>query len=445
MRTKNKTLTYPKITAISFALLILAGTGLLMLPISSKTGGASFIDALFTATSAGCITGLVPFDTFTNWSVFGQIVIITLIQIGGLGFVTILSGVVRMLGMKMSLRQRMMLKESIGSMTLGDAKDLVRSVVVFTALCEAAGAAILSFRFVPIAGLRRGIYMAVFTSISAYCNAGFDLMGQYAPSSSLITVNGDYIVIITLSLLIVFGGLGFMVWEDMKLRRFKFSHFSVHTKLTLITTGVLLLGGTLMFLFFEYNNTLAGMTFGRKLLNAFFCSVTPRTAGFNSVDVSAMTPLSKMLTTMLMFIGGSTGSTAGGVKTTTIAVIVLCVISEARGKDQVNIFGRRLTLETVKKSISIVVTNFMLIFIACVIIKSVQGVALIDVVIETTSAIGTVGMSAGITPYLCPTAKIVIILLMYIGRLTSLILALSFVHTKPKTNAKKPKCNIMVG
>ncbi|MBQ9517621.1 MAG: Trk family potassium uptake protein [Eubacterium sp.] len=446
MRTKNKSLTYPKITAISFALLILAGTGLLLLPISSKTGGASFIDALFTATSAACITGLVPFDTFSNWTVFGQIVIISLIQIGGLGFVTILSGVVRLLGMKMSLKQRMMLKESIGSMTLGDAKNLVRSVVIFTVLCEAAGAAILSLRFVPVAGMRRGIYMAIFTSISAYCNAGFDLMGQYIPSSSLITVNGDYVIIITLSLLIVFGGLGFIVWEDMRLRKFRFSHFSVHTKLTLITTGVLLLSGTIMFFFFEYNHTLANMTLGKKLLNAFFCSVTPRTAGFNSVDIGSMTPLSKMLTTLFMFIGGSTGSTAGGVKTTTITVIILCVVSEIRGKDQVNVFGRRITLETIKKSVSIVVINFMLIFVACIIIKSVQyGATLIDIIMECTSAIGTVGMSAGITPWLCPTAKIVIILLMYIGRLTSLILALSFVQTKPKTNAKKPKCNIMVG
>ncbi|MBQ8077089.1 MAG: Trk family potassium uptake protein [Eubacterium sp.] len=446
MKTKNETHTYPKITAISFALLILTGTGLLMLPISSKTGGASFIDALFTATSAGCITGLVPFDTFTNWSVFGQIVIITLIQIGGLGFVTILSSVIRMLGQKMSLRQRMMLKESIGSLTIGDAKDLVRSVVWFTVLCELAGAAVLSFRFVPMAGLRRGIYMAVFTSISAYCNAGFDLMGQYAMSSSLTTVNNDPVILITISLLIIFGGLGFIVWEDMKQHKFRFPNFSVHTKLTLITTGILLFGGTGLFLFFEYKQTLADMPFGTKLLNAFFCSVTPRTAGFNSVDIASMTPLSKMLTTVLMFIGGSTGSTAGGVKTTTVAVIVLCVVSEARGKDQVNIFGRRITLETIKKSISVISTNLIFIFIATVIISTTQGgFRLIDIIMECTSAIGTVGMTAGITPYLSVVSKVAIILLMYIGRLTSLILALSFVHTKPKTNTKKPKCNIMVG
>ena len=446
METKNKSLVYPKITAISFALLILAGTGLLMLPISSKTGGASFIDALFTATSAGCITGLVPFDTFSNWTVFGQIVIIILIQIGGLGFITLLAGMVRLLGMKMSLRQKMMLKESIGSMTLGDAKDLVRSVVIFTLLCEAAGAAILSFRFVPLAGLRRGIYMAVFTSISAYCNAGFDLMGQYVKSSSLTTVNGDWIVLITISLLIIFGGLGFIVWEDMRHTKFRFSQFSVHTKLTLITTSVLLIGGAVLFFIFEYHHTLSEMPLGKKILNAFFCSVTPRTAGFNSVEISEMTPLSKMLTIILMFVGGSTGSTAGGVKTTTIAVIFLCVIAEAHGRDQVNVFGRRITFETVKKAVSIVATNFFLIIIGSSVISFVQdGAALIDIIMECTSAMGTVGMSAGITPDLCVAAKIVIILLMYIGRLTSLILALSFVHTKPKTNSQKPKCNIMVG
>ncbi|MBE6720549.1 MAG: Trk family potassium uptake protein [Ruminococcaceae bacterium] len=446
MKSFNKSLTYPKITAVSFALLILAGTGLLMLPISSKTSSASFVDALFTATSAGCITGLVPFDTFTQWSVFGQIVIISLIQIGGLGFVTILSGIVRMLGQKMSLKQKMMLKESIGSLTLGDATELVKSVVVFTLLCEAAGAALLSIRFVPLAGLRRGVYMAIFTSVSAYCNAGFDLMGQYSPSSSLTTINGDWVVLLTISMLIIFGGLGFIVWEDMRYCKFRPSAFSVHTKLTLITTAALLLGSTALFLFFENGNTLSDMGIGKKLLNAFFSSVTPRTAGFNSVDVGAMTPLSKMLTIILMFIGGSTGSTAGGIKTTTVAVIVLCVVSNMRDKDDVNVFGRRITLDTIKKSISVIATNLFLIFIATVIVSNVQPEAsLIDVIFECTSAIGTVGMTAGITTSLCVAAKIVIILLMYVGRLTSLIFALSFVQTKPKTNSHKPRGYIMVG
>ena len=434
-------------TAIGFALLILAGTALLMLPISSKTGGASFIDALFTATSAGCITGLVPFDTFTNWSVFGQIVIIILIQTGGLGFITILAAIVGLLRRKMSLKQKMLLKESIGSLTLGDVKSLVKSVAIFTALCELAGAVILSFRFVPLTGsVRRGIYMALFTSISAYCNAGFDLMGQFSPSSSLTSVNNDPIVLLTISLLIIFGGLGFIVWTDMRRHRFRFSLLSVHTKLTLITTGILLVSGTLLFMTFEYSHTLSDMGVGQKLLNAFFCSVTPRTAGFNSVDIASMTPMSKMLTIILMFIGGSTGSTAGGVKTTTVAVIVLCVVASVREKDDVNVFNKRVTPDTIRKSVAIILTNFELILTGSVVLYFTEsGVKLTDIVFECASALGTVGMTAGITPDLCVVSKLTIIILMYIGRLTSLILALSFVQTKPKTNSQKPKGSIMVG
>ncbi len=446
MKTFNKSLTYPKITAVGFALLIALGTGLLMLPISSKTDSASFLDALFTATSATCITGLVPFDTFTHWSVFGQIVIIVLIQIGGLGFITLLSAILRLLRLRMSLKQKMLLKDSIGSLTLGDAKDLVRSVVWFTMLCEGAGALLLSLRFVPMVGWRRGIYMAIFTSVSAYCNAGFDLMGQFAPSSSLVTVNNDAVILLTVSLLIIFGGLGFIVWEDMKRNRFRFQKFTPHTKLTLITTAILLGVSAVLFFFFEYNATLSDMPLPQKMLNALFCSTTPRTAGFNSVDIASMRPLSKMLTVLLMFVGGSTGSTAGGIKTTTLAVIVLCILASIRGKDQVNIFDRRISFDTVRTAIAIIASNFALIVSGCAVIMMAQpALALSDVLFECTSAMGTVGMTTGISPILGTVPKVVIILLMYIGRLTSLILALSFVHTKPKTNTKKPNCKIMIG
>ncbi|MBQ7203116.1 MAG: Trk family potassium uptake protein [Eubacterium sp.] len=445
-RIRNKRFTYPKMTAIGFAMLILTGTVLLMLPISSKHDSASFIDALFTATSAGCITGLVPFDTFTNWSVFGQIVIIVLIQVGGLGFITLLAAAVKIFTRKISLKQKMLLKESIGSLSLGDVKTLVRSVLLFTALCELTGAAILSFRLVPIAGLRRGIYMSLFMSISAYCNAGFDLMGMYAPSSSLTTVNDDVIIIFTLSLLIIFGGLGFIVWEDMKTQKFKWHRFSVHTKLTLITTLILLTAPTFLFLIFENNKTLSGMPVADKIVNAFFCSVTPRTAGFNSVDIHDMSSQSKLLTMVLMFIGGSTGSTAGGVKATTIAVLVLCVFSSMREKNEVNIFGRRIPDDVIKNAISIVSLNVSLIFVASTAIYFTDARLKVgDVLFECTSALGTVGMTTGITPTLTAAAKVIIVLLMYIGRLTSLILAMSFAHPKAKTNTMKPKCNIMIG
>lgn len=446
MKKSNYSLTYPKIVAVGFALLILLGSALLMLPISSKQGGVSYIDALFTATSATCITGLVPFDTFTNWSVFGQLVIICLIQVGGLGFITVLSVVVNLLKKKMSLKQKMLLKEGVGSLNLGDVKELVKAVLIFTAACEITGAVILSVRFIPLAGVRRGIYMALFTSVSAFCNAGFDLMGMFSPSSSLMTVNDDPVVILTVSALIVFGGLGFIVWQDMKRCKFKAKSFSVHTKLVLISTALLISVGAVLFFAFEYNNTLSNMNFTTKAMNALFCSITPRTAGFNSVDTGALTSQSKMLTVILMFIGGSSGSTAGGVKTTTIAVLILCVIATTRNKESVDVFDRRITLDTVKSAVSVVCINFMEILAGVILISFIQNeFSLIDIIFECASAMGTVGMSTGITPDLNSASKIVIIVLMYIGRLTSVIFALSFVAAKPKITTQKPKGRVMVG
>lgn len=443
---KNFSLSYPKIVAVGFAILILIGTGLLMLPISSKTGDVSFFDALFTATSATCITGLVPFDTFTNWSLFGQIVLIVLIQIGGLGFITVLSLFFTITKRKMSLKQKMLLKESIGSLNLGDVKGLVKSVLIFTACCEGAGALLLMTRFIPMTDVKTGIYMSVFTSISAYCNAGFDLMGMFSPSSSLTTVNGDPVIIITLSLLIIFGGLGFIVWQNMRDVKFKPKFFSPYTKLVLITTGALLFGGALLFFVMEYNNTFDDMSFGEKLLNAFFCSVTPRTAGFNSVEIADMSPASKMLTIIFMFIGGSSGSTAGGVKTVTIAVLVLCLYTYMRDREDIEAFGHKISSSVVKKSVSVALINIIEIIVATLVITFVQSdFKLIDVIFECASAVGTVGMTAGITPQLNTVSQLAIILLMYIGRLTSLIFALSFVSTKQKTTIQKPKCNIMVG
>lgn len=444
--TKNFSLSYPRIVAIGFALLIAIGTALLMLPISHKSDSVSFMDALFTATSATCITGLVPFDTYTNWTVFGQTVIICLIQIGGLGFITMLSIFLGITKKKYSLKYKMLLKESVGSLNLGDVKSLVKSVLIFTLCCEGAGALLLMIRFIPMTNVKTGILMSIFTSISAYCNAGFDLMGMFTPSSSLTTVNGDPIIILTISLLIIFGGLGFIVWENMRQSKFKPKHFSPYTKLVLITTGALLVVGSVLFFIFEYSETLDGMSIGDKMLNAFFCAVTPRTAGFNSVDIDAMSSPSKMLTIILMFIGGSSGSTAGGVKTVTIAVLILCVFTSMRNKDDIEVFGHRVPDEVVKRAISVSLINFVYIIVATIVITLTQSsFKLIDVIFECTSAIGTVGMTAGITPQLSTLSQAVIIVLMYIGRLTSLIFALSLVTPQARTTTQKPKCNIMVG
>ena len=288
--------------------------------------------------------------------------------------------------------------------------------------------------------------MAVFTSVSAFCNAGFDLMGMFSPSSSLTTVNNDPVIILTISALIVLGGIGFIVWQDLKDKKFKIKTLSVHSKLVFCSTAVLLLCGMALFFLFEYNCTFKNMDLGTKLLNSFFCSVTPRTAGFNSVEIADMNPVSRMLTSVFMFIGGSSGSTAGGVKTTTVAVLVLCVIANIRNKNEITVFNNRITLDTVKKAVSVVVINLFEIFLGIIIISFSQSeLSLADVVFECASAMGTVGITTGITSRLNIVSKLVIIILMYIGRLTSLIFALSFVVTKPKTTTKKPKGEFMVG
>ncbi|MGN0458324.1 MAG: TrkH family potassium uptake protein [Eubacterium sp.] len=445
---KNYSLSYPKIVALGFLSIILIGTALLMLPAASKNGNKAFIDALFTATSATCITGLVPFDTYTSWSTFGQIVILALIQIGGLGFITVLTLVSGRLGKrKMGLKQKMLLKESVGSLNLGDVKDLTKSVLLFTFICELTGAVILSTRLVPLANSwSKGIYMAVFTSISAYCNAGFDLMGLISPSSSLTTVNSDPVIILTVSLLVIFGGLGFIVWQDIRKNKFNVKALSVHTKLVLVTTAALLAIGTTLFFVFEYKNSFAQMNVFEKILNAFFCSVTPRTAGFNSVDIADMSQQSNMLTIILMFIGGSSGSTAGGVKTTTIAVLVLCAVSNMRNREEIDIFGKRIGFSTVKNAISTILINFANILFAVVVITLSQpNFKLIEVIYECVSAMGTVGITMGITPQLNTVSALAIILLMYIGRLTSLIFALSFVGSKPATTTQKPKGTVLIG
>ncbi len=445
---KNYSLTYPRIVAIGFALLILLGSLLLMLPVSTKFVSVSYIDALFTAASATCITGLVPFDTYTGWTVFGQIVIICLIQIGGLGFITVLGFVSRVLSRnkKIGLKQKMLLKESVGSLDLGNVKELMRDVVVFTVCCELFGAAIMSTRFIPLAGVRRGIYMSLFTSISAFCNAGFDLMGMFGPSSSLTTVNGDPIIMLTTSVLIVFGGLGFIVWQNIRREKFRLKRFSAYTKLVLSTTAVLIFGGAVVMLLFEQNFTFRGMSVGKQIMNALFCSITPRTAGFNSVDIASMSPLSRMLTVLLMFIGGSSASTAGGVKANTIAVLFLCLFADMRSKSDVNVFGKRIGHDMLKRAMSATLINFVNIVVAVCIICSVQGeLNLGDVIFECASAMGTVGISTGIIPDLAVISKVVLILLMYIGRLTSLIFALSFVMSKPRTTTQKPKGNFIVG
>lgn len=443
---KNYTFFYPKIAALGFGAIILLGTVLLMLPISVKSGSISFIDALFTSTSATCVTGLIIYDTFQKFTLFGQLVILCLIQVGGLGFITILSVFVRIVKKRMGLREKMLVKESVSSVNYGDVKSISKMAFAFTVACEVVGAAILSTRFIPSMGFKNGLYTSVFLSVSAFCNAGFDVMGRLEPKSSLMTLNDDPIVILTISALVIIGGIGFLVWDDVKENKLKFKMYRLHSKLVLSTTSILLFGGTILFLLFEYSNTLEGMNFGDKLLNAFFASVTPRTAGFNTLDVASMSAPSKALTVFFMLVGGSSGSTAGGIKTTTLAVLVLCAVSTVKNKNSVEVFNKRFDDTAVKKAVSIAVMNIAQIFAATFIICAIQSeFSFSSVLIETTSAMGTVGMSAGITPELSLIPKLIIISMMFIGRLTTLVFALSFVSPRAQSAAQKPKERILVG
>lgn len=447
MKKKDYSLNYPRIVAIGFAAIILVGTVLLMLPMSNKTGeNASFIDALFTAVSACCVTGLIVFDTFTKWTLFGQLVILVLIQIGGLGFITIGSTMIHFVTKKVGLKEKMLLKESVNAMDYGGVAKLTKHICFGTAGVEIIGAALLCTRYIPAMGFKNGLYTSVFLSVSAFCNAGFDVMGRISPGSSLITVNNDPVIILTIAFLIIIGGIGFLVLNDIARYKFKFKKYHLHSKLVLITTGALLVGGTVLFFLFEKDNSYKNMGPIQATLNAFFSSVTPRTAGFNSVDTSSLTTSSKSLTMFLMFIGGSSGSTAGGIKTTTMLILFLSVASEIRGKADLNIFGKRISPEAIKRATSIVAVNFSLLFVVTFIISNIQPeLSFHDVLFESFSAVGTVGMTCGITPSLCTVSKILIAFLMFAGRLTTLTFAMMFTNKKHISDSKKPIEKVIIG
>ena len=443
---KKQKMPYTRMLALGFALIILLGALLLCLPVSTRSREwMPFLDALFTATSATCVTGLVVADTYQNWSLFGQLVILTLIQIGGLGFITIGSYIAVILKKKIGLKEREAIHESVSTIELAGVVKLVRKIVMGTFAFELTGALLLSLRFVPQYGFWRGCYMGIFHAISAFCNAGFDLMGRNEAYSSLVAYEGDILVNLTIMALIVIGGAGFLVWDDIHRNKLNFKKYLLHTKIVLITTGVLIFGGALLFYLMEKDNVLAGMNAREQLLGSLFSSVTPRTAGFNSVDTAALKDSSKFLTMVLMFIGGSPGSTAGGVKVTTAVVMVLSTIAMVRGTHGVNILDRRLEESAVKRASAIVTIDLGLAVAAALIIMSVQPLKLSDALFEVFSAIGTVGMTTGITRELVPLSRIVIILLMYCGRLGSLTFTLVFARSKPEPPVKQPVEKIVVG
>lgn len=426
--------------------MIVLGTLLLMLPISSRDGiSTGVLPSVFTATSASCVTGLVVFDTYQHWSLFGQLVIIILIQIGGLGFITIGTFFSIYLRQNIGLIARERMQESVSALQVGGMVALSKKIIKRTAIVELFGALLLSVRFIPRMGFLHGIYYSLFHSVSAFCNAGFDLMGRYEEYSSFVYYRDDLYMNIVLCALILIGGLGFLVWDDILKKGFNFKMYELHTKLVLVGLVIFTVLGTLLFYVFERNGVLSGLDPIGQFSASLFGAVTPRTAGFNTTDTGALTPGGSLLTLFLMLVGGNPGSTAGGAKVTTILVLYLFVWASLHQSSQVEVFGRRLTQETVRKASVVFTINLSLSVIAAMVIVAVQKLDLVSVLFETFSALNTVGMTCNLTRDLLPVSQVVIILLMYFGRIGSMTFAFSFLRKKDTDIIKSPVAEITVG
>lgn len=442
----EKRLTATQTIALGFALIILCGAFMLMLPISNRLGGTiPFLNALFTSASATCVTGLVVYDTWTQFSVFGQVVILLLIQIGGLGFMTVAVLFSFAMKKRIGLRERSFLTEAVSSLRLGGIVRLVKRILIGTLTFEVLGAALLASRFCPILGLRRGLWFGLFHSVSAFCNAGFDLMGILKPYSSLTYFAGDVVVNLTVMALIVVGGIGFVVWNDIRDKGYHFMRYELHTKVILASTAALIFGSALLFFFSERNASMAGMRVPERILAAFFQAVTPRTAGFNTVDIAELSSSGTLLTMGLMFIGAAPGSTAGGIKISTFTVLLLAVAAYMRGQADVDVLHRRLDPMLVRRAFCTATFYFLLVLTGVLIICAVQMLPLTDVVFESLSAMGTVGLTRGITGELAPLSKYMIILLMYSGRVGSLTVIISVSEKLKPALVHNPIDKIIIG
>lgn len=446
---RNKRFTPVQIIAIGFAAIILIGAFLLSLPVATIDGVKTpFIDCIFTSTSAVCVTGLVTVDTGTYWSYFGKTVIMMLIQIGGLGFMSFATLIALIAGKRITLKERLLIRESMSVSSLQGIVRFARYILTFTFSIELIGALFLSIQFIPEFGLGKGIYYSIFHAVSAFCNAGFDLMGGY---SSVTGYSGNALIILTLSALIIIGGLGFYVWDDLynyKINR----RLSLQTKVVISMSLFLIVFGFVMFFIFEYSNpaTLKDMSMKDKILSAFFASVSPRTAGFNSIDLAGMSMASVLLTIILMFIGGSPGSTAGGIKTSTAGVLLLTVMSVIKGREDTEVFKKKISKETVYKAFAVVVIALGLVFTVTVLLtitESGAGVPFEQYLFEATSAFGTVGLTMGLTQKLTSIGKMIVALTMYAGRIGPLTLLVAIaIRSDNKTNSiKYPEGKILVG
>lgn len=432
-----------------FLLVIFLGSVLLSLPVSSRNGeSCGAMTAVFTATSATCVTGLSLVDSYSQWSAFGQVVLLGLIQIGGLGYMAFVSVFYFLLRRRIGLRERLVLQQAMALDELKGVVRLVRLMLAGTFLVEGTGALILTLRFLMEYPLKKALWLGVFHAVSAFCNAGFDILGFITPGASLVAYRGDVAINLTLTALIVIGGLGFFVWNDLLMLRQKNHRLSVHTRLVLWTTGILLVGGTLAILTLEWNNpaTLGGLPVGKKILAAFFQSGTTRTAGFAAVDQGSLTGSGKLVSMLLMLVGGSSGSTAGGIKTVSVALLFLMSYSVLRNHKETVLFGRRIPQQQMASAASIALLVSGLGLMGGMILSATNGLALSDCLYESISAICTVGLSTGITAGLNLGSKILLIVYMFFGRVGIMTISFAFMTKIPPDNAvRRPEARVLIG
>ena len=447
---------------VGFLVVILTGALLLSLPIATADSeNTSFLDALFTATSAVCVTGLVVVDTAVHWTVFGKVVLLFLMQIGGLGFMTFVTFGFMMARKRITLKDRLLLKEAYNHTTIQGMVRYARNVLLGTLLIELTGAIILSIRFCVDYGFPNGVYYGIFHAISAFCNAGFDIL----EGDSLVPYVGDVTVNLTIMSLIVIGGLGFIVWMDtVRVVRLKkemhltmratIRRMSLHSKIVYTATPLLIVGGMLFFLLVEYWNakTLGSLPIGTKVQAAFFQSVTSRTAGFNSISQSGLTDASKFMMILLMIVGGSPGSTAGGIKTSTMAVILIAVLSVTRGSRETHVYERRIPFETLQKALAVFIISFTAIIVITMLLTFTERAmpiekSFLDMLFEVVSAMGTVGVTTGLTPYLSTAGRVLIIFAMFIGRLgpITIVIALTRKQNQNSDSIHYPDDRVIVG
>ena len=438
----KKRLSSAQIILMGFALVILLGAWLLMLPVSSRDGSwTPFLDTLFTATSAVCVTGLVLYDTATHWTLFGQVIILILIQIGGMGVITVAASIAMLSGRRITLSQRSTMQDAISAPQVGGIVRFTGFILKGILIVELSGAALLSIVFIRDYGFPRGLWMGIFHSISAFCNAGFDLLGEKAPFSSLTAYVTNPIVNLTIGHLIILGGLGFLTWEDVCRNKWHVTRYRMQSKVIFISTALLITLPALYFFFFEFE----ALPFAQRAWGSWFQSVTPRTAGFNTLNYADLSETGQMITSALMVIGGAPGSTAGGMKNTTFAVLIACAIAVFQKRKDAHYFGRRLPTDTIKDAVAIFLLYMATFLVGGMLISLAENLPLVTCLFESASAVGTVGLTLGITPSLGTVSKIVLMTEMFFGRVGGLTLIFATIPAAKNVLSRLPEEKIAVG